>query len=154
MAFSIDHTKASQGRYMPPEGAYEVVIASIRENQSRNGARYLDVKLVIRSDVLQEGQGESFQHAIWRKKAPGPSDPEGFPQGLIQNISKCVGIDNGMNFTSLTEWMECLPGRPIRVTIRHEEYNGAMQARVAYIHPPEIPYEPGATAISPEDLPF
>jgi hypothetical protein len=154
MAFSVDHTKAFKGRFIPPEGAYEVVIESAGESQTRNGAHFLDLKLVIRQDVNQDCRGETIHHAIWRKKTPGKLDPEGYPNGVIQSLSECAGMENGMSFRSLDDWLTQLPGRSICVTIRHEEYNGSLQARVAYVNPPGIPFEKGSIIADPNDLPF
>ncbi len=149
---------------MPPEGDYEVTIESAAQNETRNGAQFLDLKLLIRPDVNQDGQGETIQYQVWRKKKPRTNDPDGFPIGTIQNVSKCVGFENGVSFASLDEWLDALVDKAIKVTVRHEEYNGTTSARVGYVNPSESPYVPGTPGsldassgfvqVDPDALPF
>ncbi len=139
MAFSVDHDKASKGRYLPPEGEYETVIKAARPNVTREGVPFLDFRLTIREDVAQAGQGETIRYAVWRRKTPAKFDPEGYPAGVVQSLLRCAGIQNGVRFESLQECMRCLAGLAIRVRVKHEELNGAIKARVCYILPPVFP---------------
>lgn len=135
----IDHEKAQQGRYMPPEGQYECLITMAKYNMTRNGTEYLHISLLIRDDVEQEGMGEVIDWSVWRKRKPGRQDPDGFAAGTIQHISKVVGFENGMEFSTIDDWMRALKGRTVRVEIKHEEYNDRVSAKVAYSYPSEHP---------------
>lgn len=156
---TIDHTKAQQGRYMPPEGQYECLIKEAKYDQTQKGTEYLRITLDIRDDVSQEGMGETIDWAVWKKREPARVDPAGFPLGTIQHISRVVGFDNGQSFGTIDEWMKALVKKPIRVEIRHEEYNGTARARVGYVFETEHPdislstqgFTPVATD---EELPF
>ena len=155
----IDHEKAQQGRYMPPEGQYECLITMAKYNMTRNGTEYLHISLLIRDDVEQEGMGEVIDWSVWRKRKPGRQDPDGFAAGTIQHISKVVGFENGMEFSTIDDWMRALKGRTVRVEIKHEEYNDRVSAKVAYSyssdHPnlgPAIPQ--GFVEVDDADVPF
>lgn len=159
MAFvTIDHSKAQQGRYMPPEGVYECLIKNAQNSMTRNGTEYLQINLTIRDDVAQEGAGETIDWPVWRKKAPTRNDPDGFPAGTIQHISRVTGLANGTNFETIDDWMRALSNKPIRVEIRHEEYNGNTRARVSYVHEteqPDIsPQAQGFVEVKDGELPF
>ncbi len=153
MAFSVDHDKAARGRYLPPEGEYETVIRTAKQNVTRDGVRFLDFRLLIREDVTQPGQGETIRYAVWRRKLPGEFDPEGFPAGVIHNLCRCAGIANGVRFEGLDECLRCLTGLCIRVRVKHEEVSGVRKARVCFVLPPEVPYAAEAMAVS-QELPF
>ena len=153
----IDHEKAQQGRYMPPEGSYECLIKMAKYNMTRNGTEYLHIALLVRDDVEQEGMGESIDWSVWRKRSPGRHDPDGFAAGTIQHISKVVGFENGMEFATIDDWMRALKGRTVRVEIKHEEYNDRVRARVAYSYETEHPEVKSGSDFAPvddEDLPF
>lgn len=135
----VDHNKAQQGSYMPPEGIYEVIISSMQYNVTQSGTEYLQVKLDIRTDVMQEGMGESINWPIWRKKEPTPMDPDGFPSGVIQSLSRCAGLENGKSYPTMDAWINDLLRKPLRVEIKHNEWNGRVRPRVSYIYETEYP---------------
>ena len=156
---TVDHSKAQQGRYMPPEGEYECLIQEAKYDTTRGGTEYLRITLRIREDVEQEGQGETIDWPVWKKKQPTSKDPEGFPAGTIQHISRVVNFENGTSFDSIDDWMRALAKKPIKVEIRHEEYQGNTNARVRYVHETEYSNvslsAQGFVAVDPdEEMPF
>lgn len=134
---TIDHTKAQQGRFVAPEGIYECMINSAGLNTTMGGTEFLGIKLSIRGDVAQDYAGERIDWPVWRRKNPSASDPDGFPLGTIQHISRVTGLPNGQDYATFEDWTKAITGKPIRVEIRHEEYNGREQARVAYVYETE-----------------
>lgn len=156
---TVDHSKAQQGRYLAPEGIYECMISAVRFNVTKRGTEYLQIILSIREDVEQEGAGEHIDWPVWRKKEPTRNDPDGFPLGTIQHISRVVNLPNGVSFETFDDWTKAITGKPIRVEIKHEEFNGSTQAKVSYVHETEHPgIDPkclGFVPVAPdEDLPF
>ena len=159
--FKTDHSKAQQGRYMPPEGFYECAIQDAKFDITRSGTEYLHIVLAVRDDVEQEGQGEFIDWAVWRKKTPTSHDPDGFSVGQIQQISRVTGMENGVAFDTIDDWMRALRGRLIRVEIKHEEYKGNTNAKVAYCYESEHlavvvsdQANNGFVKVDDEDLPF
>lgn len=156
---TVDHSKAQQGRYLPPEGIYECLIKEVKFDTTKGGTEYLHISLEVRDDVQQEGQGESIDWPVWRKKEPTRNDPAGFPAGTIQHISRVVKFDNGVNFETIDDWMKALTKKPIRVEIKHDEYQGNVRAKVAYVYETEAPEislsAQGFVAVATdEELPF
>ena len=136
---TVDHSKAQQGRFLAPEGTYECIISAARINKTQKGTEYLQINLSIREDVEQPCAGENIEWPVWKKKEPTRNDPNGFPQGTIQHISRVVKLENGLSFDTFDDWTRAIQGKPIRVEIRHEEYNGSTRARVSYVYATEHP---------------
>jgi len=155
---TVDHSKAGQGRWVTPEGFYECLIDSAKYARTGKGTDYLSISLSVRRDVEQAGAGEAIDWPVWKKKEPTRNDPEGFPAGTIQNLSRVAGIPNGQAFETIDEWMRAIAKKPIRVEIRHEEYNGETRSRVAYIYVSQAPAPPlqsqGFVEVEDDDLPF
>lgn len=155
---TVDHSKAQQGRYMPPEGNYECVIKDAKYDTTMGGKQYLHITLTIRDDIKQEGAGESIDWPVYKKREPGRNDPSGFPAGTLQHISRVSGMNNGANYETIEDWMKALIRKPIRVDIKHEEYNGSTKARVSYVYETEHPSvslgAQGYIEVNDEDVPF
>ena len=156
----VDHNQARQGRFLPPEGIYECLIASAGLNTTNGGTEYLKIKLTIRGDVPQAFPGETIEWPVGGKKSEH-SDPDGFPQpGTIQHISRVVKFERGqiLHFRRLDKGQY---RKPIRVDIN----TGAKTAsdktpRVAYVYETEYPTsrlkEQGLcrVPVSDEEFPF
>jgi hypothetical protein len=156
---TVDHSNAQQGRFLPPEGVYECMIASAVLNTTNGGTEYLKIKLTIRGDVPQAFPGETIEWPVWRKKEPTQLDPDGFPLGTIQHISRVVKLENGQIFDTFDDWTKAITGKPIRVEIKHDEYQGNVRAKVAYVFETEAPNVSlsalGFVAVATdEELPF
>lgn len=157
MSIKVDFNQAQQGRFVAPEGQYECIIKAARHDMTKGGTEYLHITLVIREDVEQVGQGEVIDWSVWKKKIPTQRDPEGFPIGVIQHISKVVKFDNGQEFATFDDWMKALAGKPVCVEIKHDEFNGRTSAKVAYSHEtayPEVAAAGFVAVTDDEDLPF
>jgi hypothetical protein len=154
MAFAVNHAQASQGKYLPPEGTYEVIIDKAEEKTTAmSGKRLINFAFEIRSDVMQDEQGQAFEYGMFPLNKPTVNDPEGYRLGTIQMICKCIGIPEGMNFGSLAEWLDAITHMPIKVEVKHREYNGQDQINVNYL-PTEFPVVSAGTVVDPDELPF
>ena len=151
MSFSVNHKQARQGRYLPPDGLYEVVFSKAAVSKSpSSGKRWINFTFLVRSDVVQDEKGEEFEFAMFPLNTPSSRDPEGYKLGIIQTICKCAGIAEGMNFSSIADWLDALVNQPIKVVVRHRIYNDQDKIDVLY-QPTDFPhYTPGAT-ISDDD---
>ena len=54
-------------------------------------------------------------------------------------LGKSAGLPDGKDYESLTEFCNDLINKPVRVNLKHEEYNGKMQERVNYLNPTKFP---------------
>ena len=117
MGFKTNHKEATQGDFsIKPEGDYEVIIKGIEEKTTRNNKTGLNMKLLIRNDQV-----------------------EGYSYGQIMNLSKAANLPDGKEYESLSEYCADLIDKCVRVTLKHEEYNGKMQERISYINETKFP---------------
>ena len=143
MGFKINHKEATQGDFsIKPEGDYEVIIKGIEEKTTRNNKTGLNMKLLIRNDVPEQKFGNGFLfHTFWKRKEPTDLDNqvEGYSYGQIMNLSKAANLPDGKEYESLSEYCADLIDKCVRVTLKHEEYNGKMQERISYINETKFP---------------
>ena len=130
MSFNIDYKNVGGG--IVPEGTYEAVIKAAYEDATPKATIYINVPLVIRNDIEQPYKNAYIWHAIWKKKEPNDADRQcgGYVSASINMLSKAAGIPNGKPYASLDELFEDLKGKPIRIKVKHEQYNGKTQAKV------------------------
>lgn len=142
MGFKANQAEASQGSDIKPEGDYECVIAKCTERTTRNGATGLNFALVIRNDIQEQKFKNAYiWHTLWKRRNPTESDMQvnGYGFGQIMAMGKAAGLPDGKEYESLEDFCKDLIDKPIRVTLRHEEYNGKMQERVSYVNPTKYP---------------
>lgn len=136
MAFGVDYSKASEGGLIP-EGEYEVIIKNAGEDVTKNGTHHLSIPMIVRNDIEQPRKNARIWHKIWKKKEPTETDNQcgGFSSAQIQSLSKAAGLPNGKQYADLGEWCEDLNAKLARVTVKHEDWNGNTNARVAFVNP-------------------
>ena len=119
MSFQLNHDDVFNPSV--PDGEYEVVIKSVEENVTQNGAEYCQFDLVIRNDIDQTNQNNHIFHKVWRTKATGEYNPKSF-----NVIGKAAVLPNGKNYSSMQELFQDFIGRPVRVRVKNEtsEHNG------------------------------
>lgn len=139
MGFSVDHSQANS---LLPEGEYECIIEFARQTTTRNGTPFINIPLIIRKDVADNPKkaGKIF-HSLWMKKEPTPADNacDGYSAKQIQSLSKAAGLPNGKSYANMEEWCADLAGKPIRVTVYHDEYKGNVNARVSWTNETKYP---------------
>lgn len=140
MSFEVNHSQAGSGGIIP-EGEYEVIIKSALEDATQGGTMYINVPLVIRNDIEQPYKNAYIWHKIWQLKQPKPADLAcgGYSSWGIQNISKAAGLENGKKYDDLGDWGDDLKGKLIRVTVKHDQYNGNTQVNVKYVNETKAP---------------
>lgn len=136
MGFSVNHEEASSGATLIPEGEYEVVIKAAFEDTTKKGTVYINIPLIVRNDVEQKFQNAYIWHALWKRKEPTAEDRGcgGYSTKQIQTLSKMAGLENGKKYEGLEDWCDDLKHRMIRITVKHEEYNGNVSAKVGYVN--------------------
>lgn len=124
--FEINHDDVFEGGGLVEEGSYEVVVSKAFEDAARSGTQFINLHLVIRNDIVgQKHQNQYLFGSIWRSKETGQYHP-----AMINTVSKALKIENGKKFNSLEELLGDFVGKTARVTVKHEEYNGNVNARV------------------------
>lgn len=143
MGFKTNHKEATQGDFsIKPEGDYEVIIKGIEEKTTRNNKTGLNMKLLIRNDVSGQKFGNGFLfHTFWKRKEPTELDMqvEGYSYGQIMNLGKAARLPDGKEYENLSEYIADLIDKCVRVTLKHEEYNGKTQERISWINETKFP---------------
>lgn len=141
MGFKANQSEATQQSNIKPEGDYECLIQSIEEHTTRNGATGLNIAMVIRNDVEQNYKNAYIFHTLWKRKEPTEADKQvnGYGFGQVMALGKASGLPDGKEYDSLHQFCEELIGKPLRVTLKHEEYKGNMQERVSWLNPTKFP---------------
>ena len=160
--FEINHNEASTGGGIIPIGEYEVIIKSALEDVTKGGTPYINVPMIIRNDIEQPYKNAYIWHSIWHVKEPKDADKAcgGYSSYGIQTISKAAGLQNGKKYADLQAWGADLKSKLIRVSVKHEEYQGNTQVKVKYCSETKYPVcnhvyktapaAPVASAQSPE----
>jgi hypothetical protein len=166
--FEINHNEASSSGGLMPVGEYECIIKSALEDVTKGGTIFINVPLVVRNDIEQPYKNAYIWHSIWQVKEPKEADKacQGFSSFGIQSLSKAAGLQNGKKYASLAEWGADLKLKLVRVSVKHEEYQGNTQAKVKFVNETKFPTcnhvwknQPASAGLMPDgikddDLPF
>ncbi len=117
-----------------PEGTYEVILKDGGYMDStKGGTVYMNIPMVVRNDVSQKCKNMFIWDSIWVNSTQKHID---FKTGAI---SAAISIPPGTEFESIEQWGAFLKGKVLRVSVRHEEYNGTMQANINGYYKTEFP---------------
>lgn len=133
MAFKMNSSKAQEsGNSLKPEGDYEVVIDTAEVARTQNGKEKINIVYVIRNDVTQAFQNGLIFDSIWKKKEPNADDQsvDGFNFGQLMAIASAAKLPEGKDYANLGELLAELVGKPLRVHLYHDDYNGKMYEKV------------------------
>lgn len=135
MGFKMNSSAAQQGNGLKPEGVYECLITSAEERTTKNGATGLNLSLVIRNDVEQKFKNGYIFHTLWKRREPTAEDMQvgGYGFGQVMALGKAAGLTDGKEYAGLEDFLADLMKRPVRVTLKHEKYNGKLYERVDYL---------------------
>ncbi len=138
--FSVNYKEADPD--ILPEGEYECVIERAGQTVSNIGAPLIHIALKIRDDIENPGSGKPIFYDLWMKKKPTEEEQEhydGWSKKQIQTLSRAVRLPNDKTYKHLSDWCEDLPGRPVRVTVYHDKYNGYTKAKVKWVYETRFP---------------
>lgn len=133
MGFSQNNAAATEGGQLKPQGDYEVIISSIEERETKNGAWGLNFRLTIRNDIAeQKYKNACLFYTIWKKKEPNNDDlaVNGYNFGQLMNVGKASGLQNGKNYEGLNDYCDDLVGKVCVAKLIHDTYNGVTREKV------------------------
>lgn len=118
--FKLDFSDVSQGGGLK-DGTYEVMTQLVKEDASKSGSIYIDMALVVRNDIDQEGKNGLIFHRVWQAKETGKYNPKS-----LAIIADNLNLDRERTYNSLDELLEAYSFKPVKVTVKNEEseYNG------------------------------
>jgi len=141
MAFTTNYDEADE-QSLKPEGEYACVIKRACVKATKYGTPYIAVDCFIRDDVENPCKGIIF-HSLWMRKKENMTKADeacdGYSSKQIQSLSKAAGLPNGKSYESLQEWCADLKGRPVRVVLEHDTYNGRTRERVKWFNESKVP---------------
>lgn len=129
--FQINHDDAQD--FTPiPVGSYEAIISSVEVKTASSGNKMLSLVHTIRDDVSQEAKKRKvFDNLVVTEKA----------MFRFQNIAKATAMPNGASFDSeealLNGFAKHLKGKPLRITIKHDNNRTTFIEQVAGYAPSE-----------------
>lgn len=141
MGFKSNWSEAAQPNSIKPEGDYECIIVKVEERVTQNGKENLNISMVIRNDIEQGYKNGYIFNTLWKRREPTNADLQvnGYGFNQIMALGKAAGLPDGKEYESLEQFCGELINKPIRATIKHEEYNGKMQERVSWLNPTKYP---------------
>jgi hypothetical protein len=132
MAFTVDYDNTDE---LITPGVYEALVSDVMTDVTQNGKARIILSLVIRNDVGQMFQNRTIDHAIYKRSNPTKLDMKagGYPAQTLNGLSKMARVPNKSTFNTLDDWLRLMKGRPLRVTIGHNEFNGMVSTRVTLV---------------------
>ncbi len=131
MAFSTNYDNMDDYGLIPA-GDYEVLIRNAEARTTQSGAQKLGFSLVIRNDVEQSCQNRYLFLDIWKKREPNAQDMQVQGYNFIQlmQLAKCAKLPNGKAYETVEDLCRDLIGKPLRVTVVHDTYNGKTSEKI------------------------
>lgn len=143
MAFRMNSSKASEGGIsLKPEGYYEVIIDSAETKTIQSsGKQCVSLTYIIRNDVQQKYQNGLIFHSVWKKKEPNEDDMQvgGFNFGQLMAIASAAKLPDDKEYASLGDFLAELSGKPMKVHLYHDDYNGKTYEKIDLHQPTEYP---------------
>lgn len=148
------------------EGFYEAVVKDACYDSTSSGKECIKIEFKIRDDVEQRYIRSLAWQRIFKPRDPTLQDQmcEGYRAASINILSRAAGFEDGAEFESIADWMRALIGRPVRIEIVHNEYNGKTYANIGKLERTAYPvventmeqvYDmKGVSVLEDEELPF
>lgn len=133
MAFRTNTSKAQEGgNSLKPEGDYEVIIDTAEVTRTQSGKDKINVVYVIRNDVQQAYQNGLIFDSIWKKKEPNEDDQSigGYNFGQLMAIADAAKLPDGKEYAGLDDFLAELKGKPLRVHLYHDPYEGKIYEKI------------------------
>nr|UWF94060.1 MAG: Protein of unknown function (DUF669) [Bacteriophage sp.] len=145
MGFKANWSEAAQSNSLKPEDDYECLIAKAEERDYTNSKgeekTCLNISFIIRNDVEQGYKNGHIFHTLWKRREPTENDKQvkGYGFNQVMALGKAAGLPDGKDYDSLEQFLEELIKKPVRVTIKHGEWNGEKREEVSWLNPTKFP---------------
>ena len=157
MAFTTDFSQVQEYADFK-EQDYEMIVFDAKEDTNKNGKKRIVIDYVVRNDVQQDKQNSH----LWDEQYPS-KDTGKYHIGVLMGKVKALGIQEGKSYASLDALLKDMIGRPAKIRVKLEEYNGNHYSKVRYTNATNFPNiahqwkeaNPATvTEIQEDDLPF
>ncbi|MCZ1180360.1 DUF669 domain-containing protein [Alkalihalobacillus clausii] len=128
--FKVDYSKVTEFEEWK-EGEYEVIVVGYEMTQAKTGSNMVVLTYEVRDDVDQpsnKGKKINYDNFVVSEKS----------MWRFQALSKAVGVPEGMDFESFTEWAKTMQNKPVRVVVGLRKHNGNSYPQVNSFKPSEV----------------
>ena len=143
MGFSTNYENIGSGNELLPVGNYEVIVKSAAPNVTKNGAPYLDIRMVIRNDIAEQHyQNKYIFHSIYKKRNPSPLDMQvdGYSFKQLMGLAKAAKLPAGKDYATVEDLCRDFVNKCVNVEIEHQEDNtGKLRERVKFCNETKYP---------------
>lgn len=154
MAFRTDFSKSQEGgSSLKPEGDYEVIVSTAEVSCTRNGKENINLVYTIRNDVAQGYQNGLIFHSIWKvspeKQTKDDQSIGGFNYSNLMAVAEAAQFPKDKEYADLNAFLAELVGKPIKVHLYHDPYNGRTYEKISQHMPsdhPNVTHKPKAKA--------
>lgn len=139
----LDYEESTKEASCPADGEYEAIVSGVNENATQNGKPFLEFIFEIRKDVSQDYGGCRVKHRIWHKKEPTEKDifTNGYSYKYIMWICCSAKVDKSKDYKGFDDVCGALLGRPVKITVQAEQYNGYDIPKVVSFSEAEFPVD-------------
>ena len=158
MAFTTDFSQVTEYAEFKAQPYEMIVFDAYEAVNERNGKKRIVIDYVVRNDVQQEKQNSH----LWDEQYPSRETGK-YHNGILMGKVKALGIQEGKSYADLNAMLKDLIGKPAKIVVKLEEYNGNSYPKVRYTNATDLPNvqhqwkeQPAlaATQIEEDDLPF
>ena len=148
MAFKTNSSKASEGGNLKPEGYYEIIIesAKIEDHTKPDGTptQRINFRYRVRNDVDQHYKNACIFHTIWKvseeKVTKDDLSVDGFNFGNLMAVwQAATKIPGEKEYESVLAFHAELVGKPVKVHLYHNFYNGKTYEKIDEHKPTDFP---------------
>lgn len=136
--FTVDYSKNEKMSFEPlPEGNYECIIESTKEDATPNGKEKFQLKLVVRNDLdkaLPETNGKYKNRILfndnWKRQIDGKYI---YDMSHFMYILQAAGIKEGTKISGMNDLHELLRGKPVKIftKVEYNDYQGEDENTIA-----------------------
>lgn len=100
-------------RELVVDGEYEAKIVKVDKRQANSGTGLISIQFEIRKDFMQSHQGAIIEDNLWADKGT-----TNFNTDKLIDLAIGVGIESGMQFSSLDGFNAALIGRNVKIKVK------------------------------------
>lgn len=133
MAFTTDFSNIKEFSDFK-EKFYEMIVYDAYEDVSQGGKKHIVIDYVVRNDIDQDKQNAHLWDRQYRMRDTGK-----YHVGILMSKVKALGIQEGKSYESIEDLLKDFIGRPAKIKIELQEYNGQKYPRAKYTNATDFP---------------
>lgn len=116
-----------------PEGGYEVYVDRAQDVTEFDGVEKTSIMFRVRDDV----EGDFPRRTVFTNISTAPN-----LAWKLSNIALAAGVPAGTDFANMTEFLDAIMGKSMKIIVAHREYNGKTYVDAKAFYPTRLkPYQ-------------